>query len=219
MAFNDIEPILVPKIPYGGREPYQEVKAHLISPYSCRISASSRSVDDNRISQRGDTPVIDSTGPDWVSHRPRTQFMESTKAGETESTSDFSSEFAGLSDNEIEDKLWNYLFQELDSIKNLYIYYTAGARYGELISTQYIFLAIIISEVARYLSQYSISSEAPLHLYQIQPTNIREVYKGKLDSEWIKLAVEHWNEGYFVSPFKLDIYLELYERVIKSLYQ
>ena len=72
MALNEIQPI-----PdwhneyYGEREPFQEAKAHLISPYSCRVSAASRHVDDNRISDRGKTPIIDSSGPDKVSHRIR----------------------------------------------------------------------------------------------------------------------------------------------------
>lgn len=75
MAMNDIEPI-----PdwhnqwYGEREPFQEVKAHLISPYSCRISAASRSVDDNTIADRGRTPVVDSRCVDRVSHRVRDNY-------------------------------------------------------------------------------------------------------------------------------------------------
>lgn len=218
MAFNDIEPILVPKIPYGSREPYQEVKAHLISPYSCRISAASRSVDDNRISQRGDTPLVDSTGPDWVSHRPRVQLSESTRADTKDFTSDFNSEFGEISDNELEDKLWEYLQDELDNIKNLYIYFTAGAGCGELIAAQYILLSIIIAEVGRYLTNYSFSSDMLLHIYQLQPTFIRESYHGSLDNKWIEFAATHWNEGYFISPFKLDVYLGLYERIVNKLY-
>lgn len=68
MAMNDIEPIPNIKIPYGAKEPFQEVKAHLISPYSCRTSAESRSWEDNQISDRGTTPLVDSSGPDKVSH-------------------------------------------------------------------------------------------------------------------------------------------------------
>ncbi len=69
MAMNEVEPIPKGRVPYGEREPFQEVKAHLISPYSERRSASSRSWEDNEISDRGTTPLVDSSGPDRVSHQ------------------------------------------------------------------------------------------------------------------------------------------------------
>lgn len=50
---NEIEPIPDWDVPYGEREPYQEVKAHLISQNSKRISSSSKSVDDYRIENKG----------------------------------------------------------------------------------------------------------------------------------------------------------------------
>lgn len=50
---NEIEPIPNWDVPYGEREPYQEVKAHLISQNSKRISSSSKSVDDYRIENKG----------------------------------------------------------------------------------------------------------------------------------------------------------------------
>lgn len=50
---TEIEPIPDWDVPYGEREPYQEVKAHLISQNSKRISSSSKSVDDYRIENKG----------------------------------------------------------------------------------------------------------------------------------------------------------------------
>jgi hypothetical protein len=50
---TEIEPIPNWDVPYGEREPYQEVKAHLISQNSKRISSSSKSVDDYRIENKG----------------------------------------------------------------------------------------------------------------------------------------------------------------------
>lgn len=50
---NEIEPIPNWNVSYGEREPYQEVKAHLISQNSNRISSSSKSVDDYRIENKG----------------------------------------------------------------------------------------------------------------------------------------------------------------------
>lgn len=50
---NEIEPIPDWDVPYGEREPYQEVKAHLISQNSKRISSSSKSVDDYKIEDKG----------------------------------------------------------------------------------------------------------------------------------------------------------------------
>lgn len=50
---NEIELIPNWDVPYGEREPYQEVKAHLISQNSKRISSSSKSVDDYRIENKG----------------------------------------------------------------------------------------------------------------------------------------------------------------------
>ena len=48
-----IEPIPDWDVPYGEREPYQVVKAHLISQNSNRISSSSKNVDDYKIENKG----------------------------------------------------------------------------------------------------------------------------------------------------------------------
>lgn len=60
-----IEPIPDWNVPYGERELYQEVKAHLISQNSNRISASSKSVNDYRL-QNGRENSIDPKSLDKV---------------------------------------------------------------------------------------------------------------------------------------------------------
>lgn len=56
-ATNEPQPILTYPKPYGAQPDYQTPRAHFLSPYSCDINCASKSTDDYRVANRGETPL------------------------------------------------------------------------------------------------------------------------------------------------------------------
>lgn len=227
MAFNDIEPIIIPNIPYGGREPYQEVKAHLISPYSYDVNASSRSVCDNWISQRGDKPLIISHGPDHVSHRPYSTFAELTgwpKAG-TSDRKDESIPWSEVDKKKVYSMITNEVMQYKSFIEASYLYWKRYQLYtlhrpwddfAEVVAT-YALMALVINVTNSIIYRRPWNTEGSIYLHKLSCDRLEEIEHCKYDQEAFAWAAQHREEGYFVSSFPLDLYLEVYEKIEKEI--
>ena len=208
MAFNEIEPIIVPDVGFGEREPYQEVKAHLISPFSNRISAASRSVCDNWISQRGFTPLLRSSGPDNKPKKYYSQLGLVPCAGggyEDEDSIPWSDVV------NMEEELWKKLEPQLPQIIETYRLHV-GPYANPTVAT-YILLAVIINYTNHELCKRPFNTRKPIYIHHIDLTSIEEVGKYKYNPYYFIWAAEHSNKGYFASSLTLDIYLNYYFKV------
>lgn len=205
MAFNDIEPIIVPPIPYGEREPYQEVKAHLISPFSKRVSAASRSVCDNWISQRGYKPLIISNGPDKVSYRPNSDISDLTSQNKATIDDYTSDELLSLLSPEVVQsilQLYNSMLAELPILP--------PANYNS-----YLLMCATINVVNTLLFKIPFTPSTKMYLLQLTPQYLR-FEQCSCNKDIYAWAAQHSNEGWFVSPVNTQFYTKCYEVVRKA---
>lgn len=214
MAFNNIEPIILPPVGYGEREPYQEVKAHLISPYSNRISAASRSVCDNWISQRGDKPIVGDTCIDIPSFRNCDCSINTSHAATPDSTSAISSK--GVSKATFED-IWKKLEGRQKQIKAEYIQWLIWSTYGGRHRPQdrcYNFLRIVINEINYIMwSESKFTSNTPINIYRLTQGGMEYLNTYYFCTDLYRDLQYAARYHIFGSTLSLDQYVELLKKI------
>lgn len=211
MAFNDIEPIILPPVGYGEREPYQEVKAHLISPYSRRISAASRSVCDNWISQRGDDPIVGDTCIDIPSFRNCDCSLNTSDAATSSKTVVQPSK--GVDKATFED-IWKKLEGRQKQIKAEYMQWLIYMGRCKPHERYYNFLRIVINEINYIMwSEGKFTSSTPINIYRLTQRGMEYLNTYYFCTDLYRDLQYAARYHIFGSTLSLDQYVELLKRV------